>query len=229
MSVPLTRVRAPVARSPEARKGVPDHPGIDGAAREGRDRVAGRQEDRRHRLVGHAGLRQGLDQEVMDVRALVQGDLLAAQIGDGLDRAVLGDEDRLAERCRRLVGDVEEIRVVGLPEDRRRLPGRAEIDGPGIQRLQQRRPRGELGPAHPVAERRQLLLQQALALQQDQRAVFLVADADDLVLGARQQRAEDQEREGGEEGEGRLPRRERVRAVERGMECPRTASGTDVR
>ena len=85
-------------------------------------------------------------------------------------------------RGRRLVGDVDEPVARRLGEDRRRLAGLGDVDGAGIQRLEHLRAGGELGPFHRVAERRQLRLEHALALDEDERAVFLEADTNLLVL-----------------------------------------------
>ena len=76
----------------------------------------------------------------MHVRALVERDLLALEVGDGLDRAVLRDEDRLAAGGRRLVRHVEQRSAGGLSEDRRRFTGIAEVDGADVHRFEQLRP-----------------------------------------------------------------------------------------
>ena len=88
-------MRAPVAPG-GGQERVPDHPGVDRAALEGGAGVGGRQVDRLD--VGEAGGLQCLDQQVLDVRALVEGDLAALQPGNVGDRRVLGNEDRLALR-----------------------------------------------------------------------------------------------------------------------------------
>ena len=125
---------------------------------------------------------QCLDQQVLDVRALVEGDLAALQPGNVGDRRVLGNEDRLALRRRRLVADIEQRRARGLGEDRRRLAGGAEVDGPDVERLEQLRPARELGPGHRPALRAPAAFQQAALLEEHQRAVLLDADAQ-LALG----------------------------------------------
>ena len=118
----------------------------------------------------------------MDIRALVEGDLLAAQIGDGFERTVLRDQDRLALRGRRIVGKIDQRRAGSLRKDRRRFAGDAEIDRADIERFEERRSRRKFGPGHGVTERLQLLLQRSASLQEDQLAVFLETDAHDLVL-----------------------------------------------
>ena len=141
---------------------IPDRPGIDRALLEGGAGIGRREERRLDVGIVDAGLLQRLHQQVMDVRALVERDLLALEIGDGLDRAVLGHEDRLARGRGRLMRDIDERRAGGLREDRRRFAGIAEIDGADIDRFEQLRPGGELRPGHLEAERLQLLLQRAL-------------------------------------------------------------------
>ena len=61
---------------------IPDHPGIDRALLERSARIGRRQERGLHVGIGDARLLQRLDQKVMDVRALVQRDVLALQVGD---------------------------------------------------------------------------------------------------------------------------------------------------
>jgi len=161
---------------------IPDHPGIDRATLEGGAGIGRCQEHRLDFRILHARLLQRLDQEVVDVGALVERDLLAFEVRDRFQRAVLRHEDRLALRRRRLIGDILERRAGGLREDRRGLTGVAEIDGADIECLEQRRARREFGPHHLVAVGGELRLQGALALEQHQLAVFLVADADHLVL-----------------------------------------------
>ena len=100
-----------------------------------------------------------------------------------LDRAVLGHKDRLARRGRRLVADVDQRGARGLGEDRRGFAGGAEIDRADIERFEELRSGRELGPGHGIAERLQLGFEQTLLLEQHERAVFLIADADGLVFG----------------------------------------------
>lgn len=161
---------------------IPDHPGIDRALLEGGARIGGRQELGLDVLIGDLSLFERLDQKIMDIRALVQGDLLALEIADRLDRAVLRHQDRLTARRRRLMRHIDEGRAGGLREDRRRLAGRAEIDGAHIQPLEELRSRRELGPAYAVAQGFERLFERALAFEQDERPIFLDADADRLGI-----------------------------------------------
>jgi len=58
----------------------------------------------------------------------------------------------------------------------------AELDGAGVEGFKQRRPGGEFLPLYLVAERGKSAFKSASALQQNEIAVFLKADADDFVL-----------------------------------------------
>jgi hypothetical protein len=162
--------------------GIPDHPCIDQAAREGSKRVGGRQEYGLDIAVFQPGLFQRPHQQIVDVRALVQRDLLAAKISHRFQRTVLRHQDGLASRGRRIVGEIDQRRAGGLRKDRRRLARNAEIDGADIEGFEQRGPGWKFRPGHAVAERLELVLECTPALEQDELAVFLVADADDLVL-----------------------------------------------
>ncbi len=159
---------------------VPEHPGIDRPALEGGTRIRRRQVDRLDLAVRDAGLLQLAHQQVMHVRALVQRHALAAQFRHRTYRRALGHDDGLGHRRRRLIADVDQLRPRGLRKDRRRLADGAEIDGTDVQPLKQLRPGGELGPFDGDALRRQAFFQRAARLQQRQRAVFLVTDAQHL-------------------------------------------------
>ena len=163
-------------------EGLPDHPGVDRALLERGAGVGRRQERDGDVGVLEAGAFERLDQQVVDVRALVEGDVLALEVGDRLERAVGGDEDRLGPRRRRLVPDIDQRRAGRLGEDRRRLAGGAEVDGADIQPLEELRAGRELRPLDRVALGLQLLLEQPAGLEQDERAVFLEAEADGLVV-----------------------------------------------
>ncbi|MEJ1975198.1 MAG: hypothetical protein WDN49_03180 [Acetobacteraceae bacterium] len=69
-------------------------------------------------------------------------------------------------------------------KDGRRLAGGAEIERAGSQRLQQLRAAGEFVPGDLPAQRTQRLLQDMPLPQDDERAVFLHADMQDLVRRA---------------------------------------------
>src|SRR5690606_2788455 len=90
-------------------EGIPDHPSVDTAALESGAGIGRRQVNRLDVAVLQAGIFQGAHQQVVHVGALVQGDLLALQLADRLDRRILRQQDRLATRRWRLVGDVEQI------------------------------------------------------------------------------------------------------------------------
>jgi hypothetical protein len=75
----------------------------------------------------------------------------------------------------------------GLGKDWRSFTGIAEVDRTGVQRFQELRSGWKLRPLDRVAKRLQLRFQKAFVLQEDQRAVLLIADADDLLIrGGRQ-------------------------------------------
>ena len=118
----------------------------------------------------------------MDIRAFVQRDLLALEVGDGLQRAVLGDQDRLGFGRRWLVAHIDEGSAGGLCEDRRGLASRAEVDRADVECLEQLRPGRELRPLDRIALRLQLFLKESLCFQQNERAVLLEPDTDDLVV-----------------------------------------------
>ena len=88
--MPLASVRALRSGLRRGLERVPDRPGVDGAALEGGAGVGRGKEDGRDVAVGEAGGFQRAHQEVVDVRALVQGDLLALEVGDGAERAPFG-------------------------------------------------------------------------------------------------------------------------------------------
>ena len=84
----------------------------------------------------------------MDVRTLVERDLLAAQLRDVADRRIGQYDDRLALRRGRLVADVDEIDAARLGEDRRRFADRADVDRAGVQALEQLRAGRKFEPLH---------------------------------------------------------------------------------
>ena len=131
---------------------------------------------------------------------LFSATLLPLEVGDAADRAVLRHDDGLAERRLRLVPDIDKpVRLRRLREDRRRVAGDAEIERAGTHGLQHLRTRRELRPDDGIAGLRQCGFQQAQMLQDDQRPVALVADADRPAsrgLGRRYEGAGD--RQGGE-------------------------------
>jgi len=101
---------------------------------------------------------------------------------------MVGDDDRLALRRGRLVADIEHVgggrsRRGRLGEDRRRVAGDAEIERAERHRLQHLRAGGMLAPLHPVTLAGERLVEKAGVLEDDQRAVALVADADGPAAG----------------------------------------------
>jgi hypothetical protein len=134
--------------------GVPDHPGIHRAALECGARIRGREVGRHDVVIGEAVGFQRSDQQIVDVRSLVERDALALEICHRPDRAVLGDDDGLVFRRRRLIAGIDDVGACGLREDRWRFPDQAEIGGPDIQRFEQLRAGLKLRPRHRPADRR---------------------------------------------------------------------------
>jgi len=132
---------------------VPDRPGVDRAMFEGGARIGRRQKDDIDIGIFQAGASQRLDQQIMDVRTLVQRHALALEFGEAVDRAVFGNEYGFAARRRRFVPDIEQRRSGGLREDRRRFAGDAKIQRADVERLEQLRPAGEFRPGDGEAER----------------------------------------------------------------------------
>ena len=169
---------------------IPDDPGVDRAALESGACVRRREVDHVHVAVGHARALQLLDQQVVHVRALVQGDLPALQVGHAQRRILAPGWPRW--RAPRLAAHVHQRRACRLGEDRRGLAHRAEVDRAHVQAFQQLRAGGELGPLHRHALLGQALVQRAQRLDDGERAVFLKADAQRLAVlrlrGRRQQR-----------------------------------------
>jgi hypothetical protein len=80
---------------------------------------------------------------------------------------------------------VDEWRACGLRKNGRRLAHTAEIDCSGIDGFKQRRTSRELGPSNLEAQRGEAPFEIALALEQDEIAVFLIPDVDDLIRRVR--------------------------------------------
>src|SRR6185295_5912140 len=76
----------------ERQVGIPDRPRIDRALEEGCRRIGRRERRRRNIAIGKAGLLQRRDQQIMRARSLAEGDTLAFEVGDRLDRRVLGND-----------------------------------------------------------------------------------------------------------------------------------------
>ena len=107
--------------------------------------------------IGHAGFLKRLGEQAVHVRALVQRDLFALQMGERFNRAILRDEDGLASWGGGLVGHVNEGRAGRLRKNRRVspvLPNRWRR----LQGFQKLRACRKLGPGDFIAERFRLLL-----------------------------------------------------------------------
>ncbi len=142
-----------------------------------------------------AGVFERAHQQVLHVPAAADGDLLALQIGHGLQRRVLRHEDGDALRIRLLGREVDRANAGRLCEDAGRVGGVAEIDGAGVQRLQQHRAGGELGPLHVPAQRLERGLELACALEDVERVELLVSDAQRAAVSGTRRR------KGGGQGE----------------------------
>ena len=116
----------------------------------------------------------------MHVGALVERHLLALEAFDRGNGAVRLHEDRFALRCRRLMRHVDEGSPGRLRENRRCLTRRAEVDGAHIEPFEKLGACRKLRPLDRIAKRFQRFLERSPALEQDQRAVFLIPDAQHL-------------------------------------------------
>jgi hypothetical protein len=119
---------------------IPDRPGVDRAALEGRARIGGWQIDRRELVIADAGLLDRRDGQIVRARCLGEGDLLALELGERLDGRIRRQQDRGAGACGLLGCDIEQVGLGGLGEDRGSVAGRAIVDAADIERFQQRRP-----------------------------------------------------------------------------------------
>ncbi|MNI51214.1 hypothetical protein D3C73_1059250 [compost metagenome] len=162
---------------------VPDDPGIDAATLERGAGIGRRQVDGLYVAVLEAGLFQGADQQVVNVRTFVERNFLAFEFLHRLDRRTLRYKDRFTVRRRRFVGHIEQIGTGGLSEYRRRFTSYAKVDGADIQAFEQLRATWEFGPLHLDALIGQALFQRALGFEQHQGAVFLIADTQAFSLG----------------------------------------------
>jgi hypothetical protein len=109
---------------------------------------------------------------------LGKADLLALQVRHGLQRRVFAHHDRLRGGRRRFLRDEGQLGAGGLREHGHGVGHvGADVEVVEVQCFQQRQAAGELVPAQRGVERRELLLQRALHLQQrDQRGRLLVAE-----------------------------------------------------
>jgi hypothetical protein len=88
--LPSASTRAPELLLGRGQERVPDHPGIDGAALEGGASPRPAAGTRLDVGIGDAGLFQRLDQQEVHVRALVQRDLPALQVGQAAQAGPFG-------------------------------------------------------------------------------------------------------------------------------------------
>ncbi len=118
---------------------IPDHPGIHGSALERRPRVSRRQEHRSDVGIFDVGFLQRLDEEIVNVGALVEGATFLP-FSSATDLIGLPFGTRIASPLGRwrLVGDIADRCAGGLREDRRRLACVTEIERTNIDGFQQR-------------------------------------------------------------------------------------------
>ncbi len=132
----------------------------------------------------------------MRARSLAEGDALAFEIGQRVNRRILRHDNRLGVAVRFHRGDVAYLGAAGLREDRRGVADIAEIDAADIDGLQQRRTELEIDPLDLDAERLEGVFERLALAHRREEAALLRADADfrRLVLGARGQGGREQER-----------------------------------
>src|SRR5437764_14107863 len=88
----------------------------------------------------------------MHVRALVKRDLLALQVGDRLDWAILRHDDRLALRRGGLVTDIEKRCASSLGKNRRRVAAMGKIDRACLDPFEKLRPARKFLPSDCIGD-----------------------------------------------------------------------------
>src|SRR6266702_3732595 len=131
---------------PKGEIGIPHDPCVDAATLESKGSVGGAQVDGRDVANRQPVLLQSGCYEVVRTRALGIADLLALQIGYGVDRRAVLYQDALALRSRRLPGEVDDLPSGRLHEDATDISGIAEADAADVHGLEQIQPRCELDP-----------------------------------------------------------------------------------
>src|SRR4051794_28052623 len=114
----------------------------------------------------------------MCARSLAEGDTLAFEVGDRLDRRVLGNDDRLIVAVRFDGGHVSYPRATGLRENRRGIADEAEVDSADIEGLEQRRTELEIHPLDLDAEWLEDVLDRVALPHRRKESALLRADAD---------------------------------------------------
>jgi hypothetical protein len=139
----------------------------------------------------------------MATRGFGDRDLLAFQVGNGLDRRILRNEDSLRARRWRFLRDKGEFGARRLRENRDGIGDvGAEIDVAGVESFELRQAAAEFVPRDLHTERSERLLQSAIELEdRDQCRRALKADAQRPARRRRLgggNRARHQERQRGE-------------------------------
>src|SRR3954470_17487999 len=114
----------------------------------------------------------------MRTGSLAEGDTLAFEIGDRLDRRVLRNDDRLVVAVRFDGGHVSYPRAAGLRENRRGIADEAEVDGADIDGFEQRRTELKIHPLDLDAERLEDVLDRVALPHSRKESALLRADAD---------------------------------------------------
>ena len=177
---------------------IPDHPRINRPALESGAGVRRRQIDRGDVFIAEARFFQCGNQQVVDVRPLVQPHALALQVGHAVDCRLFRHHNRFRFRVSGGVGKVDQIGLRRLGKGRRRIAGRGQIDTADVEPLQHLRPGGEFDPAYGNTLFFQAFIQGAAIFQQREDVRLLIADVDGLRRFG--------QRGGGKGGEDQQPR-----------------------
>ncbi len=157
---------------------IPDGPGVERTAREGRRGVRRRQIQGCDVAVDDANTVERSDRKVVRAGGFCEADLAALEILQPLDGRVFRDDDRLRIAASGLRGDVKQIGLGGLGEDGGRVTRCAVVDASGVEGFQERRPERELDPFDCDPQRAKALLEQLLLLGDEKHTALLVTDTD---------------------------------------------------
>ncbi len=119
--------------------GVPDRPGVHRAGGHRRLRVSCGQVDEGYSVQGDFGSPQGLDRQEVSWRAADDCDLLPAEIGEAVDLTTATHEDAASRSGKAPDIDRLQARAGGQAKGHGRAANVAEVDGPCLHRLDQRR------------------------------------------------------------------------------------------
>ncbi len=145
-------------------------PGVDVAANERGLAVGMLQQHRHDVLLGQPDLLQRAHQEDVRIGAAGDGDALALEVLDLLDRRVLAGDERGPFRLRIDIDRLDRI-AVDLADQRRCAGRRAEVDRAGVEELQRLVGAERLHPADADAVLGELLFEQAFLLEHHRHRV----------------------------------------------------------